>query len=63
MKRFIFGTVVGAIVGVLVQDKWDAKKKVTEKVGEAWDWTKKKIDDLKEDVKENIDDLNEEAND
>lgn len=61
MKQFIFGTIVGTIIGVLIQDKWDAKKTVVEKAGEAWDYTKKKIDGLKEDVKENIDDLNEEV--
>jgi len=63
MKKFIFGTIVGSVIGALVQDKWDAKKAATENLAKGWAWTKKKIDSLKEDVKENIDSLKEDVND
>jgi len=61
MKKFISGAIVGVIIGALIQDKVDAKDKTTRFVVKTWEWMRKQINSMKENVKENIDDIKEEV--
>lgn len=60
MKKYIIGTAIGMVVGIMIQSNWDAKKKASDEAAKAWDWLKKKYQESKKDLKENLEEVKEE---